>query len=107
MDDPLDAVAVHAGAGIVGIMAVPIFMEGGIIYGVTEENMNVLTWNAAGIADDAPRYRLLIFLIMSNGAGAGIIAGYNLVAGILMFGGLRICGLLRVDQVTELSLIHI
>ena len=31
VDDPLDAVAVHAGAGLWGILAAPIFMETGVL----------------------------------------------------------------------------
>ena len=27
IDDPVDAIAVHGGGGIIGILAVPIFME--------------------------------------------------------------------------------
>ena len=30
MDDPLDAVAVHAGGGLVGLLAVPFFMYRGL-----------------------------------------------------------------------------
>ena len=98
MDDPLDAVAVHGGAGIVGIMSVPIFMEGGLIYGVTEENTAVLTWNAAG-EYLAGREDLLYSHALR--LGAGMIAAYNLVAGVVMFGALRVLGLFRIDELTE------
>ena len=29
VDDPVDAVAIHAGGGIWGVLAAPIFMDGG------------------------------------------------------------------------------
>ena len=32
VDDPLDAVAVHAGSGLWGILAAPIFMDTGTIF---------------------------------------------------------------------------
>jgi Amt family ammonium transporter len=32
VDDPLDAVAVHAGSGLWGILAAPIFMDTGKIF---------------------------------------------------------------------------
>ena len=32
VDDPLDAVAVHAGSGLWGILAAPIFMDTGNIF---------------------------------------------------------------------------
>ena len=31
VDDPVDAVAIHAGGGIWGVLAAPIFMDGGNI----------------------------------------------------------------------------
>ena len=31
IDDPLDAFAVHYGGGIVGVLATPVFMNGGIV----------------------------------------------------------------------------
>ena len=29
IDDPVDAVAIHAGGGLLGILAAPVFMENG------------------------------------------------------------------------------
>ena len=31
VDDPLDAFAVHYGGGVVGVLATPVFMNGGIV----------------------------------------------------------------------------
>ena len=80
IDDPLDAIAVHGGGGIVGILAVPIFMNEGLIYGYNEEALAMLKINAYG---------------------AGVISAYNFVAGVVMFGLLRLAGRLRVDKDTE------
>ena len=80
IDDPLDAIAVHGGGGIVGILAVPIFMNEGLLYGYNEEAFNMLTVNAYG---------------------AGVLAAYNFVVGLVLFGLLRMVGLLRIDKETE------
>ena len=32
IDDPVDAVAIHGGGGLIGIIAAPIFMEDGEIH---------------------------------------------------------------------------
>ena len=32
VDDPLDAFAVHYGGGVVGVLATPVFMNGGIVH---------------------------------------------------------------------------
>ena len=80
IDDPLDAVAVHGGGGIVGILAVPVFMNEGLLYGYNKDAMNVLKVNAFG---------------------AGVLAGYYFVVGVVLFGILRLVGLLRVDAATE------
>ena len=80
IDDPLDAVAVHAGGGIIGILAVPICMNEGLIFGYTDEALELLRVNAYG---------------------AGIIVAYNLAVGLVLFGILRVVGLLRIDKETE------
>ena len=38
----MDAVAVHAGAGLIGVMAVPVFAPGGLKDGVTEQSLEKL-----------------------------------------------------------------
>lgn len=38
VDDPLDAVAVHLGGGLWGIISMPLFAQGGIIYGINSES---------------------------------------------------------------------
>ena len=80
IDDPLDAIAVHGGGGIVGILALPVFMDGGLLYGYSNEAMDMLKVNAYG---------------------AGVLSTYNFVAGLLLFGTLRMAGRLRIDKETE------
>jgi Amt family ammonium transporter len=80
IDDPLDAVAVHGGGGIVGILALPVFMPGGLWQGHSQAAAAMLTANATG---------------------AGAIAAYNLLVGIAVFGSLRLVGRLRKDLETE------
>ena len=42
IDDPLDAVAVHAGAGLWGVLAAPIFKSDGILATGSDESFQVL-----------------------------------------------------------------
>ena len=72
IDDPLDAVAVHGGGGLVGgwegggeapgILSVPLFMPGGLWQGHSQAAIDMLSANAKG---------------------AAAIAGYNLVVSSL------------------------
>jgi len=81
LDDPLDAVAVHGGAGVVGVLCAPIFAyDKGILW--NSEGWGKLGVNCLGI--------LAIF---------GWCGGCSLV----MFGALRAAGMLRVDAETEAS----
>lgn len=88
VDDPLDAVAVHAGGGLVGLLAVPFFMyrglqpgERGVFWdGDSLQPWLVLGWNLAG--------------------GVAIMAWSAAWAGLL-FGGLAWAGLLRVSPEDE------
>ncbi|XP_047737208.1 putative ammonium transporter 1 [Hyalella azteca] len=48
VDDPLDAVAVHMGGGMWGLMATPLLMENGILYG-NLEGFQILAWNGMDI----------------------------------------------------------
>ena len=86
LDDPLDAVAVHAGGGILGVFTAPFFKQDSGIF-----------W-AADLAD--------------NVDNPGVIWGINVAAifaiilwagfwSCLLFGTLRFFGLLRIDSETE------
>ena len=47
VDDPLDAFAVHYGGGVVGVLATPVFMNGGIV-DWTRCTDQEAAWEAAG-----------------------------------------------------------
>jgi len=87
MDDPLDAVPVHFGGGILGVICAPIFQAGtgegeyaGIAIAAIEPDWDALGWNIAGL--------LCITL------WAGFWSA-------LMFGGLSLINKLRIDRETE------
>ena len=48
IDDPLDAVAVHAGSGLWGLLAAPLFRTDGLILSGSADSLNMLIWNAVG-----------------------------------------------------------
>ena len=84
MDDPVDAVAIHGGGGIIGIIAAPIFMEDGEIH----HPLNTLQMSPPGIlmtgSDEA------LMRLAWNAAGAGAIIAWNFVCGIAMFALLKV-----------------
>ncbi|XP_054285199.1 putative ammonium transporter 1 [Macrosteles quadrilineatus] len=82
VDDPLDAVAVHFGAGVWGVIAMPIFSKGGLAYGVDNESVAQLWHNTVGV---------LVMIIWST------------VCSVLLFGLLRLLNLLRVSESEELE----
>lgn len=41
MDDPLDAVAVHLGGGAWGVIALPLWGRGGVVYGASQASVAV------------------------------------------------------------------
>ena len=47
VDDPLDAFAVHYGGGVVGVLATPVFMNGGIVDWTPCDDQEV-AWKDAG-----------------------------------------------------------
>ena len=82
IDDPLDAVAVHLVSGLWGILAAPIFMDTGILFGGGEAAMRMLAWNAL--------------------AAGAFIVWYGL-GGILIFGLLMALKLFRVNEAHEIQ----
>lgn len=49
IDDPIDAFAVHAGGGIWGVLAAPIFKSGdGIVYCCSKASFVLFAWNLVG-----------------------------------------------------------
>jgi hypothetical protein len=84
MDDPLDAVPVHFGGGVFGVICAPIFQaveskDGITMAGIAPDGL-VLGWNIAG----------LVCIILWAGFWS-----------TLMFGGLKMIGKLRIDRETE------
>nr|XP_053630022.1 putative ammonium transporter 1 [Cherax quadricarinatus] len=77
VDDPLDAVAVHMGGGLWGLVAVAIFQSDGLIYGGSGE---VLAWNIVG---------------------ALAILGWSGGLCLILFGSLRQLDMLRVPPELE------
>jgi len=83
VDDPLDAVAVHLGGGLWGILAAPLFArENGVMY----------NWNA-----------LSFQLLLWNLIGATVICIWTGVSTAAMFWGMRLVGILRVGASNELA----
>ncbi|XP_077994370.1 putative ammonium transporter 1 [Glandiceps talaboti] len=82
IDDPLDAVAVHMGCGLWGVIATPILStHTGIIYRITD----VLAWKAFGW----------------NIVGAAAIIIWTALVSSALFGLLRATKMLRVDPEIE------
>ncbi|XP_063591949.1 putative ammonium transporter 1 [Penaeus indicus] len=79
VDDPLDAVAVHMGGGLWGLVAVALFQDGGIVFGGTPM---ILAWNMVG---------------------ALAIIGWSGGICVIMFGIMRLSGLLRVPPELEMQ----
>ncbi|KAG8309933.1 ammonium transmembrane transporter activity protein [Homalodisca vitripennis] len=82
VDDPLDAVAVHLGGGLWGLISFPLFARGGIVYGVNGQSIAQL-WH--------------------NLVGAIIIMVWSAICSVILFGILRVTGYLRVSEEQELE----
>lgn len=81
VDDPLDAVAVHFGGGITGVILIAFLdKDDGIIFKWDERSGLKLGWQLAGLA---------------------AIIAWSAFFSILIFGGLRLLGVLRVSQEIE------
>ena len=83
LDDPLDAVAVHMGGGVVGLLAQPFFAYNGEDYIIlTDDGYKLFGFNFVG----------LLAIMAWSGAWSAAI-----------FGSLKAVNLLRVDYHTEES----
>ena len=80
VDDPVDAVAVHAGGGIWGLIAVALFRKDGIVLHWGDDAIETLKWNLAGMA---------------------AIIGWTAGLSIIIFSMLGYLGLLRVSKEVE------
>ena len=93
LDDPLDAVAVHAGGGMLGVLCVPWFKQGqGIFWMSTVE---FIEWSET--EDYVNPWQLLGV----NVAGLVTIIAWSAFWSTFIFGGLQFFDNLRVDEITE------
>uniref|UniRef100_A0A0N7Z8Z4 Ammonium transporter n=1 Tax=Rhodnius neglectus TaxID=72488 RepID=A0A0N7Z8Z4_9HEMI len=81
VDDPLDTVAVHFGAGVWGVFARALLSQEGLIY-ADPNALNLLLHNAIGV-----------FAIIC----------WSAVTSIILFGSLKLLGLLRISEEEELK----
>ncbi len=83
VDDPVDAVAVHCGSGLLGLLMCPVFRHNGLIMaGATREALDMLLWNFVG---------------------ALAIIVYYLFASTMLFMTIDKFGLFRVDAKAEVA----
>ena len=87
LDDPLDAVAVHAGGGSLGVLCAPFFYYGeGVFWaGSLDEEGAAAAWNRLGY----------------NIAGLLAITEWATFWGFAIFGTLKLVKFLRIDRETE------
>ena len=89
VDDPLDAVAVHAGSGLWGILAAPIFMDTGrfcIMIFTTNAHIAGILYNGSQSA---------VMMLAWNAAAAASFIVWNTFCGILLFGLLKVFSIER------------
>ncbi|XP_078492621.1 ammonium transporter 2 [Ciona intestinalis] len=94
IDDPLDAVAVHLGGGITGVLLAPIFVVKGLQLAETEEYVGGIIYGKHWLAFQGFGWNLL---------GAVAIIVWTGVISILLFGSMRLLGVLRVSEEVELK----
>ncbi|XP_076310675.1 putative ammonium transporter 1 isoform X2 [Tachypleus tridentatus] len=83
IDDPLDAVAVHFGGGLWGLIAAPLFRRHkGIVFESSTDALMGLAWNIAGMV---------------------AIIGWSALLSFIMFGLLKKFHMFRVDSETEIK----
>eukprot|EP00057_Strongylocentrotus_purpuratus_P029558 XP_011684032.1 PREDICTED: putative ammonium transporter 1 [Strongylocentrotus purpuratus] len=83
VDDPLDAVAVHLGGGIWGVLAAPLFdMNDGVVFTFSATSWQSFGWNLLGVF---------------------VIVVWTSVLSLVLFGLMQACGVLRVTPEMELK----
>ena len=90
LDDPLDAVAVHGGGGLVGLLSVPVWMVGGL-----EVGERGLVWDG----HLAHPWLVLAYHL----AGAAAISVWAALWAFLIFRILAFTNLLRVSRAEEVE----
>jgi len=88
LDDPLDAVGVHGGGGIAGLLCVPWFMYVGL-----EPGMRGIFWDG----HTSHPWKVLGFQI----GGGLVITAWAFVWSLILFGSLKMAGILRVGTEDE------
>ena len=83
IDDPLDAVAVHAGGGLYGVLLTPFVIRSGVFYSSGDGTTNTL------------------HKIWANVVGALVIIGWSTILSSIMFYTLRLKKWLRVSEEME------
>ncbi len=102
VDDPVNAVAVHGGGGLWGLLAGPIFRSNGLLsLDHSADGLKMLMWNCIGMAaivgralDLSPSAELLKFMFTPAWYG---------VTSIILFGSLFKLGFLRVKKSVEVA----
>ena len=95
LDDPLDAVAVHFGGGILGVLCVPFFKHSTGIFWIVK-NMNDPNFDFESEDYEDPGRILGV-----NIAGLLVIIAWSAFWSTFVFGGLQYFNNLRVDSETE------
>merc|ERR1712048_999938 len=103
VDDPLDAFAVHYGGGLVGVLATPVFMPGGVIDHVhckDQEAKYIADYGdaATGFACDHFEYKVWAWNLC--GLVAITVWAGGLSLGVFLL--LKVLNLLRVDRDIEI-----
>jgi len=93
LDDPLDAVAVHAGGGMLGVLCVPWFKQGKGIFWMS--TVKFIEWS------ETEDYFNPWKLLGVNVAGLVTIIAWSAFWSTFIFGGLQFFDNLRVDEITE------
>ena len=95
LDDPLDAVAVHFGGGILGVLCVPFFKHSTGIFWIVK-NLNDPNFDY-----EAEDYKDPGIILGVNIAGLLAIITWSAFWSTFVFGGLQYFNNLRVDSETE------
>uniref|UniRef100_H2YUH8 Ammonium transporter n=1 Tax=Ciona savignyi TaxID=51511 RepID=H2YUH8_CIOSA len=93
IDDPLDAVAVHLGGGLAGVLLAPIFVMKGLTSPETQQHVGGIIYGGNYLAFQSFGWNLL---------GAVAIIGWTVAISTLLFGSMKLLGVLRVSEADEL-----
>jgi len=101
IDDPLDAVAVHACGGLWGVLIAPVLMRTGIVYGGGASTfIRLIAPRRAG--HDGEMGDALLQLLWNVIGAVAIVVWTVLTAGPMFF-ALKACNILRVSKDVEIK----